>query len=421
MYNIISAIALIFYLPFLFLKKGPEDKNNFLRERLGISHYTKTDIWVHAVSVGEVIACVPFLKRLKKEFPGQRIVLSTTTYTGQKVARERFPEADRTMYMPFDTGLSVSRVVNSLKPEIFITIETELWPALFRTLKKSGSKIIILNGRISSKSFKGYKRLGFLMKNLLSYVDFFYMQGKTDAERIMAIGADKYKVDVMGNFKFDISFNVSNSLRWLENIKGRTLLAASTHKGEEEIILDAYERTIKIYPDLKLIIAPRHPERFNEVDDILKKRNLNFIRRTMISDSLNAGAYCNTPVHTPCNIILLDTIGELSMVFSKATIAFIGGSLVPLGGHNILEPAYWAKPIIFGPYMDNFAIAGEFLLRSAALQVKDADDIAISVKDLLDNHEKAAKMGQNAKTIIEENAGAVKKAIELVRGFIGTV
>ncbi len=424
MYNIFSAIALLLYLPFLLLKKGPEDKNNFLRERLGISHYTKTDIWVHAVSVGEVIACVPFLKRLKKEFPGKRIVLSTTTYTGQKVARERFPEADRVMYIPCDTGLCVSRVVNSLKPEIFITIETELWPALFRTLKKSGSKIIILNGRISNKSFKGYKRLGFLMKNLLSYVDFFYMQGKTDAERIMAIGADKYKVDVMGNFKFDISFNVSNSLRWLENIKGRILLAASTHKGEEEIILDAYETTKQNYPDLKLILAPRHPERFNEVDDILRKRNLNFIRRTMISQQSavsNQQSDAGAQHAAPFDIILLDTIGELSMVFSKATIAFIGGSLVPLGGHNILEPAYWAKPIIFGPYMDNFAIAGEFLLRSAALQVKDAGDIAISVKELLDNHKKAAKMGQNAKTIIEENAGAVKKAIELVRGFIGTV
>ncbi|MBI5098712.1 MAG: 3-deoxy-D-manno-octulosonic acid transferase [Nitrospirae bacterium] len=435
MYNIFSAIALLLYLPFLFLKKGPEDKSNFLRERLGISHYEKTDIWIHAVSVGEVVACVPFLKRLKKEFPGKRIVLSTTTYTGQKVARERFPGADRIMYMPCDTGLCVSRVVNSLKPGIFITIETELWPALFKTLKRSGSKIIILNGRISNKSFKGYKRLGFLMKNLLSYVDFFYMQGKTDAERIMAIGADKYKVDVMGNFKFDISFDVSNSLRWLENIKGRILLAASTHKGEEEIILDAYEATKQNYPDLKLILAPRHPERFNEVADILKRRNLNFIRRTEMQNidkiSPNPSFPKRGTIISPFdkggqggifpNIILLDTIGELSMVFSKATIAFIGGSLVPLGGHNILEPAYWARPIIFGPYMDNFPMAGEFLLRSAALQVKDADDITKSVKDLLDDHEKTARMGQNAKIIIDENAGAVKKAIELVRGFIGTV
>ena len=415
LYNFLSAIALLIYFPFLLSKKGPESKRTFIRERLGISRYTKTDIWIHAVSVGEVIACVPFLKRLKKEFPGKRIVLSTTTYTGQKVACERFPEADRIMYMPCDTGLCVSRVVNSLKPEIFITIETELWPALFWALKKTGSKIIILNGRISNKSFKGYRRLSFFMKKILSYVDFLYMQGETDAEKIMAIGADKYKVGVMGNFKFDISFDTSSPLNWLENIKGRILLAASTHKGEEEIILNAYDLIKQKYPDLRLILAPRHPERFNEVADILGKRNLNFIRRSMISQS-NVGAYCDTP----CNIILLDTIGELSGMFSKVTIAFIGGSLVPVGGHNILEPAYWAKPIIFGPHMDNFPIAGEFLERHAAIQVKDANEIVQEVSSLLDNNDLAVQTGRNAKTIIERNTGSVKKAIELVRGYIGT-
>ena len=415
LYNFLSAIALLIYFPFLLSKKGPESKRTFIRERLGISRYTKTDIWIHAVSVGEVIACVPFLKRLKKEFPGKRIVLSTTTYTGQRVASERFPEADRIMYMPCDTGLCVSRVVNSLKPEIFITIETELWPALFWALKKTGSKIIILNGRISNKSFKGYRRLSFFMKKILSYVDFLYMQGETDAEKIVAIGADKYKVGVMGNFKFDISFDTSSPLNWLENIKGRILLAASTHKGEEEIILNAYDLIKQKYPDLRLILAPRHPERFNEVADILGKRNLNFIRRSMISQS-NVGAYCDTP----CNIILLDTIGELSGMFSKVTIAFIGGSLVPVGGHNILEPAYWAKPIIFGPHMDNFPIAGEFLERHAAIQVKDANEIVQEVSSLLDNNDLAVQTGRNAKTIIERNTGSVKKAIELVRGYIGT-
>lgn len=415
LYNFLSAIALLIYSPFLLSKKGPENKRTFIRERLGISRYAKTDIWVHAVSVGEVMACVPFLKRLKKEFPGKRIVLSTTTYTGQKVARERFPEADRIMYMPCDTGLCVSRVVNSLKPEIFITIETELWPALFWALKKTGSKIIILNGRISNKSFKGYRRLSFFMKKILSYVDFLYMQGETDADKIMAIGADKYKVGVMGNFKFDISFDTSSPLNWLENIKGRILLAASTHKGEEEIILSAYNLIKQKYPDLRLILAPRHPERFNEVADILGKRNLNFIRRSMISRS-SSGTYCDAPR----DIILLDSIGELSGMFSKVTIAFIGGSLVPVGGHNILEPAYWAKPIIFGPHMDNFPIAGEFLERHAAIQVKDANEIVQEVSGLLDNNDLAAQTGRNAKAIIERNTGSVKKAIELVRGYIGT-
>jgi len=411
-YNLLSAIAVLLYLPVLVMKKGPEDRIRFIRERLGVSHYSKTDIWVHAVSVGEVIACVPFLKMLKKEFPDKSIVFSTTTYTGQKIAHERFPEACRIMYIPCDTWLCVKRAANGLRPEIFITIETELWPALFSALKKNASRIIILNGRISNKSFKGYRRLSYFMKKLLAYVDFLYMQGEADAEKIKAIGADNNRVRIMGNFKYDIAFDVSGAPDWLENINGRILLAASTHKGEEEIILNAYDSIRQTCPDLKLIIAPRHPERFKEAEEILKKRNLNFIRRS----ALSVGAHRDVPF----NIILLDTIGELSRVFSKVTIAFVGGSLVPVGGHNILEPAYWAKPMIFGPYMDNFPMAEEFLDQAAAVKVNDAHEIVVAVTDLLNNSEKAGRMGLKAKAMVEKNAGAVKKAIELVRGFLGT-
>ncbi|RJQ44155.1 MAG: 3-deoxy-D-manno-octulosonic acid transferase [Nitrospiraceae bacterium] len=417
LYSFLSAVALLLYLPFIVLKKGPQDRIAFIKERLGISRYEKTDIWVHAVSVGEVIACIPFLKVLKKEFPGKKITLSTTTYTGQKVARERFPEAERIMYMPWDSGMSVLKPVHSLRPDIFITVETELWPVLFRTLKRQGSRIIILNGRISNKSYTGYKRLGFLMKHVLSYPDFLFMQGNNDAERIINIGADRSKVGVMGNFKFDITFDTA-SLRpeCLEGIKGKILLAASTHKGEEEIILEAFASLSAQRPDLKLIIAPRHPERFAEVEEIIRKRNLSYIRRTAMNV---AGANSSSPLQYPA-IILLDTIGELSRTFSVVTIAFIGGSLVPVGGHNILEPAYWSKPILFGPYMDNFPFAADFLDQSAAIQVKDAKDIILTVKDLLDTSDKAVRMGQAAKGMVEKNTGAVEKAIGLIRGFIGT-
>jgi 3-deoxy-D-manno-octulosonic-acid transferase len=416
LYNLLSAIALLLYTPLILLKKGPEDRGRFIRERLGISRYEKTDIWVHAVSVGEVIASVPFLKALKKEFPGKRIVLSTTTYTGQKVAGERFPEADRIMYIPWDTGLCVNNAVSSLNPEIFITIETELWPLLFWTLKRFGAKVIILNGRISNKSFAGYRRLGFFMKKVLSSVDFFYMQGKSDAERVIEIGADRNKVGVMGNFKFDISLDQSGRLDWLEDIRGRILLGASTHRGEEEIILDAFKPLKQDHPDLKLILAPRHPERFHEVEEILKQRGSNFIRRS----ALTAGARHAVPLQKSYDVILLDTIGELSRVFSKVAVAFIGGSLVPLGGHNILEPAYWAKPVIFGPYMDNFPFAEEFLEQEAAIRVRDAREIGMTVRDLLDKSEIARQMGQRAKAMVEKNTGAVHKAIELVRGHLGS-
>ncbi len=434
-YNFLSVISLIAYFPWLILKRGPANRAQYVKERLGMSTYTHSDIWVHAVSVGEVMAALPFLASLKKELPKMKILLSTTTYTGQKIAHEKFQRADRIMYMPWDTWLTVQRPVRMIKPRLFITIETELWPALFSSLKKNGSHVVVLNGRISQRSFKGYKLIRPFMKNVLSYMDFIYVQTEADAERIIAIGADKRKVGVMGNFKFDVEFDKRTTANWMNEIKGQIFLAGSTHKGEDEIILDAYEKTKKSITDLKLILAPRHPERFNEVEEILKKRNLNFVRRTALIRAQNTD---NSPPHPPLSkgeqeggkgrtgglefpdIILLDTIGELSQIYSKAAISFIGGSLLPFGGHNILEPAYWGKPIIFGPHMDNFPIAEEFLKEGAAITVKDAGDISAALKDLLDNTEKVKQMGQKAKALIDKNTGAVKRAINLVRSIIGT-
>jgi 3-deoxy-D-manno-octulosonic-acid transferase len=422
LYNLISVIGLLFYLPRLLLKKGPESRLTFIKERLGMSDYNKTDIWVHAVSVGETLASLPFLKKLKKDFPDKKIILSTTTYTGQKIAREKFPEADRIMYMPLDSVLCVKRAVNILRPEIFITVETELWPALFQTLNKNGSRIIILNGRLSNESFNGYRKIKLLIKKVLSNVDFLYMQEKAYAERVIVLGADRHKVGVMGNFKFDIDFDTSTPLNWLERVEGKILLAASTHKGEEEIILDAFESVKRNVNDLKLILAPRHPERFNEAAEIIGKKGLNYIRRSEINQGSAVSDQQSALTHdTFPDVIILDTIGELSSVFSKVSIAFIGGSLVPAGGHNILEPAYWSKPIIFGPHMDNFPIAEEFLKRTAAFQVRDSKDITEKVIELLTNSEKAAAMGHNAKAIVDKNTGAVKKALDLTRGFIGTL
>lgn len=413
-YNFISTIGLLLYLPRLLLKKGPENRSTFIRERLGRAAYSKTDIWVHAVSVGETLACIPFLKKLKKEFPDKTITLSTTTYTGQKIAREKFGEADRIMYMPLDSIFCVRRVVQALRPDLFITVETELWPSLFQSLKRVGARIIILNGRISNDSFKGYKKIKFMMQGLLSSVDFFYMQGEGDAERIIALGADKDRVDVMGNFKFDIDLKEDAPVAWLTGVRGEILLAASTHEGEEEILLDAFTRIKNGLSEVMLILAPRRPERFDAIAAMIKARGFSFIRRSEISEAgmLNGGGV---------DVILLDTIGELSRVFCRASVAFIGGSLIPHGGHNIMEPAYWAKPIIFGPHMDNFPIAKEFLKGSAAHEVKDAEEIATAVITLINDSTKALNMGQNAKSLVDKNTGAVKKALELVRRYLGTV
>lgn len=410
-YNILSTIILFFYLPLLFLKKGPEKRSVFIRERLGISTYTETDIWVHAVSVGETIACLPFLKKLKKDFPNKKITFSTTTYTGQKIAKEKFPEADRIMYMPWDSGLCISRAVRSMNPLLFITIETEIWPLLIRKLKRSDTKIILLNGRISPGSFKGYKRASFLMSKVLSDMNYFFMQSKDDAERIISIGADPGKVGVMGNFKFDLDFGDTASAEWINDIDGCIFLAGSTHKGEDEIILDAFITLNDAFPDLKLVIAPRHPERFDDVESLIKSRGLSYIRRSDIDTSSRTKLF---------SVILLDTVGELPKAFSRSAITFIGGSLLPYGGHNILEPAYWCNPIIFGPHMENFPIHREFLDSSAAILVKNSSDIVKNVTELLNSPDTAAAIGRRAKIIVNENTGAIHKAMELVRGYIGT-
>ncbi len=406
LYNILSAIVLLLYFPMLVFKKGPQNRAEFLKERLGLSEYEKTDIWVHAVSVGEVIASLPFLRKLKKELPEINITLSTTTYTGQKIARDRFPEAQRIMYMPVDACFCVNKVIEQLRPRIFIAIETEIWPQLFRRLKKSGSQVAILNGRISKESFEGYSLIKPFMKKALSFADCFYMQGDNDALRIIAIGAEADKVKVMGNFKFDFEPPSVPDL----NIAGEVFVAGSTHRGEEEIIISAFENVKRAHPDLKLLLAPRRPERFQEVEEILRKGNLNFIRRTTLSQNTE---------HSDYDVILLDTIGELSGVYSKATIAFVGGSLIPHGGHNILEPAYWSKPVIFGPHMDNFPFVKQFLREGAGLMVKDSKEIADTIAYLLDNPAKAAEIGERAKKITDSNAGAVRKAVELIRGVLG--
>jgi 3-deoxy-D-manno-octulosonic-acid transferase len=411
-YNLLSLLALICYLPFLLFKKGPENRSSFVYERLGISRYSKTDIWIHAVSVGEVIAALPFLNALKMESPDIKTVLSTTTYTGQKIARERFPAADRVMYMPWDTSLCINRAVKYLSPKVFITLETELWPILFSKLKKAGTHIIVLNGRVSPQSFKGYKRIKIFMKRVLSHIDYLYMQEKVDAERIINIGADEKKVGIMGNLKFDIDLEVKEEpAYWVNRFKGRVLLAGSTHRGEEEIILQAYETVKKDIPDLRLIIAPRHPERFDDVEEILKRKSLNFCRRTQISTH-------NSHLQDT-DIILLDTIGELAQLYARAHIALVGGSLLPYGGHNILEPARWGRPILIGPYMDNFPFVREFMDKGAAVMVRNAQEIAAIVRDLLESPEKAKEIGLRAKAIIDKNTGAVKKALNLVRGLLG--
>jgi 3-deoxy-D-manno-octulosonic-acid transferase len=307
--------------------------------------------------------------------------------------------------------------VRDIRPRLFIAIETELWPSLFNALNRAGTRIIVLNGRLSENSYKGYRYIRFFMKRVLSKVTFFYMQGNGDVQRIKSLGAETEKVELMGNIKYDISIDESgDNTSWIDALEGRILVAGSTHKGEDEIVLDAYDMIKKSAGDLKLILAPRHPERCNEVEHLLKNRGYHFIRRSRIP----SGSPQSTIQGRHPDVVLLDTVGELSQTFAKADVAFIGGSLMPYGGHNILEPAYWSKPIIFGPFMDNFPMASEFLRAGAAIEVNNDKEMAVIVADILENNVKAEKIGQKAKRMINANKGALEKAMKLVRGILGT-
>ncbi len=408
LYNILSILSLLLYLPLLFFKKGPDTRGAFVRERLGISDYSDTDFWIHSVSVGEVNAAIPLLRAIRREYPKKRILLSTITYTGQHLAREKFPEADRIMYMPWDAGFIVKRVLKSLRPQVFITIETELWPNLLMALRERESRVFLMNGRISASSFRGYALVRFFFKKVFASFERLCMQDETSAERIISLGAPSRKVTVTGNFKFDM--NLSNQLpAWSQSLKGTVITAGSTHRGEEAILLRAYREIRDAFHDITLVLAPRHPERFSEVEELLGKEGISFVRRSaMVKKGVSS-------LNNQIDVVLLDTIGELPGVYARSAITFIGGSLDPGGGQNILEAAYWSRPILMGPHTDNFPITSEFIERGAAFVVKDSAEILKAVTDLLNHREKAREMGRRAREIAEMNVGSVQRAMRILK------
>jgi len=421
LYSLIYTIAIIFLLPFEYFKRPKDIRKRWLREKFGFLNssfvpHPSSLIWVHAVSVGEVMAALPMLKSLKKRYPSRGIILSTITDTGQKVAREGAPEDTIIVYLPFDIASILNTVLKRIKPEILIVIETELWPNLFRVFKENGIPVILFNGRISEGSFKGYRKVSFFMKRILSYVDFFGMQGEEYAERIRSLGANKSRVKTLGNFKFDTR-PPSQIPEWTKKIKGPVIIAGSTYEREEEFLTSVYLELKKDFPDLNLIIAPRHPERFKGVEDMLSSKGISFIKRSAFSTQ-HSGLSESTDWQTIKGmIILLDTIGELSAVYGIADIAIIGKSFKGYGGQNPLEPAYWEKPILCGPHMENFPVIKDFYNAGAALEVNE-EGLYAKLKELLRSPEKAKEIGSKAQELYRRNAGAVERAMEIIARYV---
>jgi 3-deoxy-D-manno-octulosonic-acid transferase len=419
LYSFTLALGFVLALPW-FLWKGRATGKYFrtFRERMGrLPVYLNLDgdrsIWVHAVSVGEVNAIRPLIPALKQRFPRHRVFLSTTTMTGNAVAQKSIRGADGLFYAPFDLRGPVRKALATVNPELLLLVETEIWPNLIHEAHARGTRIAIVNGRISPRSFSRYRLVKRWLARVLAEVDLFLMQGEQHAERIREMGAPADRVVVTGNLKFDAvdtgraPFSLARILT--TGIRRRPLwVAGSTVTGEDQLVLQAFHKVRERVPEAMLVIAPRHPERFAEVPALVEAAGFRARRRS----ELERGAWA------PGDVVVLDTLGELAQVYLFATIVFVGGSLVPSGGHNVLEPAGAGKPVIVGPHMDNFReIAEKFLREGALLQVKDADALGNAVVDLLVDEPRRKALGAKARTLVEGNRGALAGTLDRLHGL----
>jgi 3-deoxy-D-manno-octulosonic-acid transferase len=392
-----------------------------LPQRLGylprsFNHDADESIWIHAVSVGEVLTARALLPELRERYPKLRLFLSTTTMTGQQIARNNLQYVDEVFYFPFDLGFIVNRTLNLVKPRLFIMMETELWPNLLRACNRAGVRTILVNGRISSRSYPRYRLARPFFRHVLRHVDRFCMQSDESARRVVDIGAESNRIVVTGSLKFD-SLEIpgpsapadrgrNRVLRYFRMPTGRpVIIAASTLRGEEEPVLDAFQRIRATMTNALLIIAPRKPERFDEAERLARRAGWNVARRTEL----------RVDAEPRCDVVILDTIGELAQVYQVATVVFVGGSLVDAGGHNILEPAVFGKPIVFGPHMHNFTeIARTFLDNGAAVQVNMVRDLEPVLLDLLGDPVRRATLGAGARALVEANRGARTKTLTAI-------
>ncbi len=372
-------------------------------------------IWIHAVSVGEVLTARALLPALRERYPKLRLFLSTTTMTGQQIARNNLQYVDEVFYFPFDLGFIVSRTLTLVRPRLFIMMETEIWPNQLRACDRAGVKTMLVNGRISARSYPRYRLARPFFRRVLAHVDRFCMQSDESARRVVDIGADRDRVTVTGSLKFD-SLEIPGTspadrgsnrvLRYFRISPDRpVVIAASTLKGEEEAVLDAFQRIRATMTSALLIIAPRKPQRFDDVERLARRAGWNVARRSELRVDAE-------PRH---DVVVLDTIGELAQLYQVATAVFVGGSLVDTGGHNILEPAVFGKPIIFGPYMQNFAeIAQTFLENGAAIQVRTARELEPALLELLGDPVRRARLGAAARALVEANRGARTKTLAAI-------
>jgi 3-deoxy-D-manno-octulosonic-acid transferase len=382
-------------------------------------------IWIHAVSVGEVLTVLPLAHQLKSKFHRRRLVVSTTTVTGQKLARQRMPFVDAIFYFPLDWKGPVRRTLAAVQPEVVIVVETEIWPNFLRECWRNETPVIFVNGRLSERSSRGFRRallfsagaLAGFLKKVLSDATLFLMQSDEDAARLVELGAPPERVLVTGNLKYDLAEPSETALSaWLaaelaKGFRGPVLIAGSVMANEEPAVLQAFAEVEREFPRALLILAPRKPEQFDKAASVISASGRRVLRRS----ELNLNGAGAKALSEPGTVFLLDSIGELAALYRLADVVFVGGSLVRTGGHNILEPAAFRKAPIFGPSMENFReMAGKFLVAGAAIQVESAEDLGAAWKDLLREPERAARMGDCARDLADRNRGATDRVLRQI-------
>lgn len=368
-------------------------------------------IWVHAVSVGEAIAAVPVIKRLQARHPELPVVVTTMTPTGSERVRAAFGDSVFHVYAPYDLPDAVARFLGKLNPRLLVIMETEIWPNTVGACHRRGIPVVLANARLSERSARGYRRFGALTRTVFREFSRVVAQSAADAERFAGLGVRRECLTVSGSIKFDITLNESLvqeaarlKRRWSDNGRRRIWIAASTHEGEDEQVLAAFELLRQRVSDPLLILVPRHPERFNRVAELVAGRGLPMHRRSG-GETLAAGT----------RVLLGDTMGELLMLYGCADVATVGGSLVEHGGHNSLEPAAWGLPIVNGPSDFNFAEVSRLLRQAGALQVvADSEELAAAVGGLLQNGRAASEAGSAARSVVEANRGALDRLLEVL-------
>ena len=425
MYNVVLFLAFPVIVGLLLTKKRCQ---RGLWSRLGaVPHEVKIFrnpiIWIHAVSLGEVTTIVPMLRMIKERYPQCALVVSTVTETGREMVIKQLEGVASHCYAPIDFCWAVERYVRALRPKLFILVESEFWPNLLKSLRRHQVPICLVNGRVSSRSFARYVWMKGFMEQIMSCLDISLMQTRVDAERIRTLGADPQSVHVTGNMKFDQvlektdPYYTEDSLREVLGLHSEdvVLVAGSTHPKEEECLLRAYHTMLQSHPSIVLILAPRHVERASACEAIVQQYGIACVRRSQLDISPG-----NRAERNGARVILLDSRGELPFVYRLGCLGFVGGTLIPMGGHNLLEPAQWGKPVMFGPYIDHCRDIAQLLLEEGgAIQVRNQDELLSQMIHVVEHPLEAEQMGKRALAVVNRHRGVTARNLQWIDHLLG--